>query len=225
LYEKLKILSSNLKNILIAEFCFLWYNNFLIRMIFGVFLKNILFVLLILITLISASCSTLKVGVNMLMYKLDGAALINNEQVVKNRLEDILLEPENYSMRGYTRRVFSPELNRTAYLYHSYFVVIKNDRTAFTLSFTGTKKWPQSIGVWAINTDFDTSSYNSYLHGNNEWDVQEIYIKNGINIEMTIRNILYRIENNYNYYYNDHRKDKRGKENCNTAMQNTMVIE
>ena len=93
----------------------------------------------------------------------------------------------------------------------------------FTLSFSGTKKRTKSEGVWAINTDSDMKSYISFIYGTNEWEVQEISLSKGINTEMTIKNILYRIDNNINYYYNDHKRHLDGRENCNTALQNTLV--
>ena len=66
-------------------------------------------------------------------------------------------------------------------------------------------------------------SYINYKYGTNEWEVQEISIYKGINTEMTIKNILYRIDNNFNYYYNDHKNEMEDMENCNTALQNTLV--
>jgi hypothetical protein len=91
------------------------------------------------------------------------------------------------------------------------------------LSFSGTKKRTRSKGAWATNTEFDKKSYAEFLNGTNEWEVYEILTPNGINIEMTIRNIIYRIDNDITYYYNDHRSDKMNMENCNTALLNTLV--
>jgi hypothetical protein len=180
-------------------------------------------VLSFLIITVGTSCTTLKLGIDLLLYDLNGSELINKEAQVRNRLETILFTPENYTMSGYTRQVFSPELKRTPMLYHSFYVITNKETSFFTLIFTGTKKRMRSTGAWAINTEFDMASYSSFVYGNNVWDVKEIPSSNGINIEMTIKRILYRIDNNTNYYYNDHRKDKNGMENCNTALQNTYV--
>jgi hypothetical protein len=119
--------------------------------------------------------------------------------------------------------VFSPQIKRTLTLYHSFYAITGNGAPSFTLSFTGTKKRFRSRGVWAINTEFDTLSYNNFLYEANEWEVYEIPINEGINTEKTIKNILYRIDNNLSYYYRDHKKNKDGMENCNTALENTLV--
>jgi len=165
----------------------------------------------------------MRIGIELLLRDFDGNALIENEAQVKSTLETILFTPEEYTMTGYTRRVFSPELKRTPSLYHSFYVVTNNEMNYFTLSFAGTKKRMQSEGAWAINTESDFSSYISFIYGTNEWEVEEILITKGIATEMTIRNILYRIDNNYNYWYNDHKNNKESMENCNTALRNTLV--
>jgi len=175
------------------------------------------------ITFTCVSCTTMKIGIELLFSDLDGRGLIDNEVQVKNTLETILLAPEEYTITGYTRRVFSPELKRTPSLYHSFYLVTSNKVSFITLSFSGTKKRMRSEGVWAINTESDMKSYISSKYGTNEWEVQEISINKGINTEMTIKNIIYRIDNNINYYYNDHKKNIEGMENCNTALQNTLV--
>ena len=169
------------------------------------------------------SCSTLKIGYDILRLELDGDKLINNEINVKNQLEVILLTPQIYTMTAYTRQVFSPELRRTPTRYHSFYVITRYDKVYSTFSFTGTKKWMYSKGVWAINTESDTNSYNSYINGINEWDVIEIQTERGINIEITIRNILDMIDNDVIYFYNDHRNDKDGMANCNSTLQTTLV--
>ena len=180
-----------------------------------------LFIAFFLVT--GTSCTTLRIGIELLLRDLDGNALIENEGQVKNTLETILFTPENYTMTGYTRRVFSPELKRTPSLYHSFYIITSDETVFFTLSFSGTKKRIKSEGVWAINTEPDKKSYNSFKYGTNEWEVQEIPIKKGINTEMTIKKIIFRIDNNYNYYYNDQKNNMEGMENCNTALQNTLV--
>jgi len=165
----------------------------------------------------------MRVGLELLFLNFDGSGLIENEVEVKNTLEAILLTPEEFTITGYTRRVFSPDLKRTPSFYHSFYLVSSNELSFFTLSFSGTKKRTRSEGAWAINTESDMKSFMSSRYGTNEWEVQEIQTSRGINTEMTIKNILYRIVNNFNYYYNDHKKNIEGMENCNTALQNTLV--
>jgi len=170
-----------------------------------------------------SSCSIVKIGIELLTSDLDGNELIKNEAQVKSDLETLLLSPGKYRITGYTRRIFSPEIKRTPSRYHSFYVVTSNEMTFFTLSFSGTKKTLYSEGAWAINTQPDINSYTSFKYGANEWDVQEIQITRGINTELTIKKVLYRIDNNITYYYNDHIDNKGGMENCNTAVQNTLI--
>jgi hypothetical protein len=184
------------------------------------------FLLLALWVVIASSCSTfttVRVGIRLLFTKFDGDALIRDEHNVRAILETILLTPENYTVTGYTRKAFSPEVERTASFYHSFYTITGIDKSYFTLSFNGTRKKIKSEGVWAINKEADKNSYISFKFGDNEWDVQEIRTNNGINIKTTLKNIILKIDNNTNYYVNDHKKSKVGRENCITALQNTMV--
>jgi hypothetical protein len=170
-----------------------------------------------------ASFPEIRVGLKLLLLNYDGAKYIENEWRVKNTLEAILLEPENYTITGYTRRAFSPELKKTLSLYHSFYLVTSDDTSFFTLSFNPAEKKFKSEGVWAINTGTDMESYVDFQSRTNEWEVREIFVNGGINTEMTVRNILFKMENKINYYFNDHKNDIVGMENCNTALQNTLV--
>ena len=85
------------------------------------------------------------------------------------------------------------------------------------------EKWFYSQGAWAINTVPDMKSYIGFRYGINEWGVQKMLINKGINTKMTIGNIISKIDDDITYYYNDHINDKNGMENCNTALQNTIV--
>ena len=176
-----------------------------------------------LLIMCASSCATVKLGVDLLLRELNGDELINNEPQVRYRLQTILYEPENYSMAGFTRKVFSPETKRTPIFYHSFYVVTGKDTSFFTLSFSGTRKTFRSKGAWAIDTASDTASYDSFIHGDNEWDVRMIQSSGGINVEQTLARVIYRIDDNVKYYYNDHKNDIEGMENCNTALTNTYV--
>jgi hypothetical protein len=186
-------------------------------------MKRIVFIFSLLLPVIGASCSTIRAGIDFLLLDIDGRELIKNEALVKNYLETVLLAPEKYLLSGYTRRLFSPQLKKTPVLYHSLYVITSEEALFSTLSFSGTEKRKYSYGAWAINTDTDMKSYISFKYGTNEWEVQEIPVDNGINTEQTIKNILFRIDNTINYYYKDHINDKKDMENCNTALQNTLV--
>jgi len=181
-------------------------------------------IIFLLLSSIVTSCSTIKIGAELIAVDFDGNALLNNEVHVKEKLLEILLEHENYTMTGFTRKAISPKVERTLHHYHSFYIVSFDENRYFALSFSGTKKWFRSTGAWAINTNTDVSSYLSYLYDNNEWDVQEIHLKKGINTEMTLKNIIHKIDDdNITYYYNDHINDENNMENCNTALQNTLV--
>jgi hypothetical protein len=169
------------------------------------------------------SCTSIRIGIELISSDFDGSALIKNEKEVKKTLETIILTPKNYTIAAYTRRVFSPEVERTKALYHSFYTLTGSDTSFLTLSFSGTKIRTKSKGVWAINTESDMKSFINYKNGINEWEVQEILINKGINTEMTIKNILNRMDKNITYYYKDHIKNREGMENCNTALLNTLV--
>jgi len=188
--------------------------------------NKIQFIILAIIFVTGTSCAsvtTARVGIQLLLKEFDGDALIKNEENVKKTLNVILLTPENYTITGYTRQVFSPEVKRTPTLYHSFYAITANDMSFFTLGFFGTKKRIVSEGAWAINTESDRKSYINYRYGINEWEVQEIVTDKGINTAKTIKNIISKIDSNIKYYCNDHKNDRKGLENCTTALRNTLV--
>ena len=180
---------------------------------------------IIIITLLAVNITPLRVGVDFILREFDGNSLIENEGNVRQHLLTILDAPENYSIAAFTRKAISLDLEKTDDLYHSFFVLRSRHLPFFfTLSFSGTDKWFFSQGAWAINSDYDIASYVTYRHGNNEWDVEEMFIENGINLEMTLRTIIQRIEDGIiSYFYNDHIDYRPNMENCNTAMFNTIV--
>jgi len=172
----------------------------------------------------SAVCVKIRFYYEVLTCKIDGKKLMENETSVKSSLEKILLNPEAYLMNAYTRKAFSPKLKRTPTYYHSFYT-ITNETTHYcgTLSFTGASKKIYSRGVWVMNTEKDTASYNSYKYGNNEWDVQLIPTDKGINTKETVINVLYRINKGITYYYKAHLRNRADMENCNLALLNTLV--
>ena len=149
--------------------------------------------LVIFVSLFYVSCSSLRVGVELLFRELDGEGMIQNEPRVKAYLETILLTPEKYNITAYSRKVFSPDANKSPSFFHSFYVISSNEMPFFfTLSYSGTRKMPRSEGAWVINTNSDILSYISFWYGINEWDVKEIIVKNGINTEITILNVINR---------------------------------
>jgi predicted transcriptional regulator len=97
------------------------------------------------------------------------------------------------------------------------------DETYHTLSFSATGKWATSKGAWAMDTETDIASYIDYLNGNNRWEVREIITNKGINTQLTIKNILTKIQNNTTYYYRSSVNRNDNHDNCNSALLETLV--
>jgi hypothetical protein len=180
-------------------------------------------VLIVWCLLLGNACSPLQVGIYLLTHDYDGKAILNNEDTTKKYLEEILASPEKYMMTAYTRRAFAAHIKRTPLIFHSFYVITNDEGQFITLSFSATAKTFYSEGAWTINTETDLSSYNSFIYGTNEWEVAEIPMSRGIDIERTIKNILLKIDSDIIYYYKDHTSDKINMENCNTAIQNTLT--
>ncbi|MDR2135374.1 MAG: hypothetical protein LBO76_02045 [Treponema sp.] len=169
----------------------------------------------------------------------DGKEILSKEPAVKEQLEEILASPEQYAMSAYTRRAIAAHIKRTPALFHSFYVISSNGTNSggagssedrfLTLSFSGTSKSFYSEGAWIINSETDLASYYSFRYGANEWEVEEITPSSAasgrawINTERTLMNVLGKIDSSVTYYYNDHISDKRNRENCNTALQNTLA--
>lgn len=98
-----------------------------------------------------------------------------------------------------------------------------NDETYHTLSFSATSKWATSNGAWAMDTMTDIESYVDYLNGNNRWEVEEIITNNSIDMLLTIRNILIKIQCKNKYFFNPKINKHDNKDNCNTAVLETLV--
>ncbi|MHB9292249.1 hypothetical protein Holit_01344 [Hollandina sp. SP2] len=173
--------------------------------------------------LLQNACATFQAGIYVLTVDYDGMEILRKEDEVKKCLEKILMSPEKYTLSAYTRRTLAAHIRRTPLLFHSFYVITNDKEKFFTLSFSATAKSFYSEGAWAINSETDVSSYNSFRYGTNEWEVTEIPINKKINTERTIENILHRINSTITYYYKDHINDKSNMENCTTALQNTLA--
>ncbi|MCQ2582681.1 MAG: hypothetical protein MJ160_02135 [Treponema sp.] len=113
----------------------------------------------------------------------------------------------------------------TELLTHSLFIIEeKSTNSISTLSYNGTVLLPFSKGAWGLNTETDVSSYESFKDGSNDYDMRLIYSANKINPEMTAKNIIQSIDSRTTYFMIDHLCDIIGKENCNTAFFNTIVL-
>ncbi|MDR0730284.1 MAG: hypothetical protein LBF63_01360 [Treponema sp.] len=174
---------------------------------------------------INSSCSSIQAGIYLLSIdKEDGENILKKEIMAREYLETVLEKPNSYTISAYERCAVNYQIKRTKLVTHSYYVITETGTGVFhTISFYGTKIAISSEGAWAIDSDSDLASYISFLDGTNNWDVIEIYIKNGINTGETVRNILRKIDSRITYYYNDHIYDRPNVDNCNTALWETIV--
>ncbi len=150
--------------------------------------------------------------------------LINNEIKVEEFLDNIRKHPGNYSFDVYQRKALG-EVKRNELMLHSLYVVTdKSNGEETTLSFNGTKIGLNSTGAWATNTKMDVNSYESYKDGGNAYDMVHLVPNNMIDTKTTASNILNSIKSNTTYFAVDHKINKKGAENCNTALFNTLAI-
>jgi hypothetical protein len=181
-------------------------------------------IILLLWFTVTASCSSLQAGIYELSIdQNNGDVILSKEPDVKYFLEYVYEFPENFTVTAFNRSGIKYSIKKTKLLNHSYYTLTDTDGNFHTLSFYGTKAALYSEGAWAMDTDADMNSYKSYLEGKNVWDVQEIKTDKGIDTERTVFNILRKINSNVTYYYKDHLSDKPNVDNCNTALQETIV--
>jgi hypothetical protein len=172
------------------------------------------------------SCSSLQAGLYLASIdNLDGTTILKNELEVKKYLEDILNEPEYYTIKAYERTGVSYQIRRTKLIVHSFYVIFEGENNFRTLSFYGTATGFYSEGAWMIDGDSDRGSYIMYTEGENKWDVVETKTNTTINTVETVKNILNKIESNVTYYYKDHIDNRPNVDNCNTALYETLVEE
>ena len=151
-------------------------------------------------------------------------SLINNEKKVTAFLEKIKDNPDNYFFDVYQRKALG-QGKRNNIMLHSLFVITdKSSGEETTLSFNGTKLGLTSTGAWATNTEMDVNSYHSYRKGNNLYDMVHLVPGNIIDSEKTASNIINSINSDTTYFAIDHKFNKLGAENCNTALFNTLSI-
>jgi hypothetical protein len=65
---------------------------------------------------------------------------------------------------------------------------------------------------------------DGYDKKNNPYDVVKMTPEGGINVATTIRKIIEKIDSSTTYYMWDHRTNLPGKDNCNTALYETMTL-
>jgi hypothetical protein len=176
------------------------------------------------ISCLLSACTSLQAG--MYLVSIDnnnGKQILQNEQKVKQFLEFVMNNDDNYIMKSFVRNGVNFQFKKTDLLVHRYYVITGPGNECHTLSFYGTKMAFYSEGAWVLDADSDITSYRMYLEGNNKWDVEEITPEGGICVLETIENIVKRINSTVTYYYKDHINDKANVDNCNTALYETLV--
>jgi hypothetical protein len=152
---------------------------------------------------------------------MNGEDILKNEIKVKTILQEILIKPENYSIKAHERTGISFQFKRTELFVHSFYVIADKNGEYHTLSFYGTKIAFYSEGAWILDGDSDMTAYIMFLNEDNQWDV--VVKEKEIDLLETIGKIIKKIESNVTYYYKDHIKDKTNMDNCNTALYETLV--
>jgi hypothetical protein len=169
-------------------------------------------------------CSSLQAGIYLSSVDpLKENEILENERGVKSFLADIITAPDNYVIKAYERIGVAFQIKRTRLLTHSFYVISGVNNEYHTLSFYGTKIAFYSEGAWIMDADSDFSSYKMFIEGQNNWDVKEIATKRKIDTERTVSNILSKIDSDITYYYKDHIKNKAERDNCNTALMETLA--
>ena len=179
----------------------------------------------ILLCFLFSSCSSIQAGFyKLLIDKYNGNQILANEVNARAFLRNVLSMPDDYVVTAYERCLTTFHKKRTKLQTHSYYVFSKISTGEYhTISYYGTKVAFRSKGAWALDADSDTYSYYSYLSGKNNWDVVNIKVCNGIDTAKTVTNILGKMDSEVTFYYRNHIKKKPGKDNCNTALWETLV--
>jgi hypothetical protein len=154
---------------------------------------------------------------------INGREILENEAQVEQYLLAVLRDAGAYTVKAYERTGVSFQIKRTAVYTHAFYVIAADGTEYHTLSFYGTKIAFYSEGAWILDADSDMASYKSFIEGANTWDVAEIVIGRGIDAEQTAANILAKIGSDVAYYYKDHINNKAGRDNCNTALWETLA--
>jgi hypothetical protein len=180
---------------------------------------------LLLAIVIFSSCASIQAG--LYLVSIDdggGETILRNEPKVQAFLEHVAGLPERYAVKVFARTAVGFQFKRTKLLTHSYYVIVRSDGEFNTLSFYGTKMAFHSKGAWALDADSDKNSYVQYMEGGNRWDVQELFTEKIINTGKTAQNIIDRMGSGVRYFYRDHIVNKPNMDNCNTALDETIVF-
>jgi hypothetical protein len=184
-------------------------------------------ILLILpLSVLLTGCYTFQKGLyEVFIDQNNGDKILVNEPNVRSFLEKILQKPEDFAIAVYSRIASRLGwLKKSELLTHKFYVITQKAGDYHTLSFYGTKFAFYSEGAWVMDTDSDLNAYKSYLQGYNNWQIDLMKSGYGVNAAATVQKIIEKIDDkNITYYYKDHLKNKPNVDNCNTALDETLV--
>lgn len=125
----------------------------------------------------------------------------NTSRAIKY-LNEVLENPEGREVRAYNRRAYSPETAKNLFLFHSFYVFLKDGKLEHTLVYTVTPKGSVRNGNWMLDALSDIDSYNLYLAGDNIWDVEEYTNRHGktLDLVLTTEKILKRVKANFTFF-------------------------
>ena len=166
--------------------------------------------------------------INAHLTKIQGSnSLSVKESDVKNFLIRVAVNSENYEMEAYRRKaLFAYKGERCETFTHSLYVITdKTTGEQSTLSFNGlTPIGFLSKGAWGLDTETDVKGFESYIDGENKFEMQLYKNKNQIDVNKTASNIVKSINSDISYMALDHMWNWDKWENCNTGLYNTISI-
>jgi hypothetical protein len=84
----------------------------------------------------------------------------NTSRAIKY-LNEVLENPEGREVRAYNRRAYSPETAKNLFLFHSFYVFLKDGKLEHTLVYTVTPKGSVRNGNWMLDALSDIDLYRT----------------------------------------------------------------
>lgn len=126
-----------------------------------------------------------------------------NNMLVKGYLQGVLLSPEDYEVKVYSRRAFSPKNRKNIFMFHMFYVYLKHGKMDHALVFTATPAGSEYDGCWMLDAPTDIESYNLFLTSpENPWEVEEYLGPKGettLDLIQTTNKILERQKTGYTF--------------------------
>jgi hypothetical protein len=126
-----------------------------------------------------------------------------NNILVKEYLQTVAVFPEGREVKAYTRRAFSPNNKKSFFMFHMFYVYLKDGKMEHTLVFTATPEGSEFDGCWMLDAPTDIESYNLFLRSSNAWEVEEYQSSKGetvLDLKETTNKILERLEKGYTFF-------------------------